>query len=448
MRKYIPPTPTPPREANLTIKIPYTPQPHQRMWHECKTRFLVAVCGRQIGKTVASVNELIKRAILNPGTRNWYVTNDYRQAKRNVWDLFPRYIPKELGATYNNSDLVIRFPNGSKIELIGVENANSLRGAAVHFMILDEYADFPVNTWGEVLAPMFSTTNGSAWFMGTPKGFNHFYLLFQTDHPQWTKVRIPACEVKDGKIVKLTSQYAVTDIIQTAFDTSTEEAFAQEYLGEFTKPSGTVYKEWPLDHYMPIEYDPNLPLHISWDFGINDPTAIIWLQRQGGQFRVIDYYEASDGNIDHFIQVVRSKPYKSAELHTGDPAGKARAISTGLSPIEQLQNAGIFVRTKDGVKIQEQIAAAHKVVPSLYISSTNQNCYRFRECIVNYRYPQKDERLVNQSNEVPIHDQYSHAMRALEYYAVNVFDFDSIGDLQITGYETGLGGVKIPRYNI
>jgi hypothetical protein len=36
--------------------------------------------------------------------------------------------------------------------------------------------------------------------------------------------------------------------------------------------------------------------------------------------------------------------------------------------------------------------------------------------MTNYRYPEKSKQLIDQSNEIPIHDEYSHTMRALEYY--------------------------------
>lgn len=412
----------------------YVPQPHQQEWHRTKTRFLVAVCGRQIGKTVAAVNELIDRAMWNPRTRNWYVTNDYKQAKRNVWDLFQLFVPKEWGAVFNHSELSIRFPNGSKIELIGVENAESLRGAVVHFAILDEYADFPSHVWPKVIRPMLSTTAGDVWFIGTPKGFNHFYELYNLDNPDFTKFRIPAASIDGTGVYHTTSQYADLEEIRSAHLTLPADAFNQEYMADFNRPSGTVYADWPIDNFKEVNYDSNLPVHISMDFGVNDPTSIIWLQPNGSEYRVIDYYEATDANIEHYVSVIRSKPYKEAELCTGDPAGKARTLTTGTSPIELMSQRGIYVRTKDGVTIPDQIRATHRHIKALYV---DRKAERFRDCLLNYRYPEKSEQIVNQSNEIPIHDQYSHAMRALEYYFVNVSDFAPKRNRKIIGWTGG-----------
>lgn len=266
---------------------------------------------------------------------------------------------------------------------------------------------------------MLSTTEGDVWFLGTPKGLNHFSRLYDVIHPDYTRFNIPSCTLVGEKVATVTNKYASLSEIQSAKDTMDPNTFAQEYLGQFTRPTGTVYAEWSLDHYQPFDYDPNLPLHISFDWGINDPTSVIFLQVFGSEVRVIDYYEASDANIEHFISVIRAKPYKPAELYTGDPAGKARTLTTGTSVIEILAAKGIHVRTKDGVKIPEQIRAAHSYMSRLFVNSNNPGTVRFRDCLLNYRYPEKKETSVNQENEIPIHDQYSHAMRAFEYWAVN-----------------------------
>ena len=409
-----------------TVKIDYEPQKHQLEWHNNATRFLVAVCGRQIGKTTAAVNELIKRAIKNPGTRNWYVTVEYAQAKRNVWNMLLSYVPKEIRKSINSTELKVELLNGSRIELIGVQNAETLRGATVDFMILDEYADFKRHVWPEVLRPMLATTAGDVWFIGTPKGMgNDFYDKYFGKDKLTKRFKMPSCEIQGEYVVNLLSKYANQGEIQSAYEQLTKEEFSQEYLADFTRPKGVVYKEWPLENYKKVTYDELAPLHLSWDFGVNDPTAIIWIQPLGGEFRVIDYYEANNANIAHFVQVVKSKPYKEPDFVTGDDAGRARTVVTGTSPIEELSKHGIYVSTTKGLKIPDQIRQTHKHMKSLFVNTgegdmtKSLHLKRFRDCILNYHYPEISEDVRNQSNEIPVHDEWSHAMRALEYYFVN-----------------------------
>lgn len=194
--------------------------------------------------------------------------------------------------------------------------------------------------------------------------------------------------------------------------------FRQEILAEYERPHGTVYEEWSENNYQTFDYDPFLPLHLSFDFGVNDPTAIIWIQPNNGEFRIIDYYEAADASIEHFVQVIRSKPYKRPDLCTGDAAGKARSITTNTSPIEEYSKLGIFIKTKNGLQIPDQIRITHKYIPSLFLRRGSTE--RLRECLLNYRYPEKRISAFNQSNELPIHDKWSHGCRALEYYFANI----------------------------
>lgn len=296
----------------IRLEVPYAPQKHQREWHDCSTRFLVAVCGRQIGKTTAAVNELFKRAVEKPGSRNWYVTNDYRQAKRNVWDELKRYIPKEIKPQYNNSELSVSLANGSKIELIGVENADSLRGAVVHFMILDEYGDFPSSVWPEVLRPTLSTTGGAVWFIGTPKGYNHFFDLYNLEHPDYTRFNVPSCEVENGTVLSTTNRYAKKEELQSALDTSSPEAFAQEYMGQFTRKRGAI---WPrfrwgihVSDRRPFDAALNHVCGIDFGYAIGHPTSFSVHEWNGqGDVFTGDGFLEENLNIEKIDELMRLK---------------------------------------------------------------------------------------------------------------------------------------------
>lgn len=423
----------------MQIEVDYLPQAHQKQLHDCNTS-LVAVTGRQIGKTISAVNELIKRAVITKGSRNWYVTNDYRQAKRNVWDLLIKYIPKELVKDANKSELLVNLVNGSKIELIGVENAEKLRGAAVHFMVLDEYADFKDGVFEKILEPMLTTTNGQMWFLGSPKGLgNDFYFKYVEDN-KFRKFKFPSCVISGGKVVQVLSIYTSIEKMQEIYDRAVKEGkldyFNQEHLAEFTRPSGTVYKEWSIDNYKKFDYDQNLPIHLTFDFGVNDPTAIIWIQPKGGETRVIDYYEATNADINHFIQVIKSKPYKSPEFCTGDIAGRATDLTSGKSPISMLREAGFYIKTSHIPNIPAQVRQTHTKIKDLYI---NHKASRFKDIILNYRYPEVKSDIRNQSNEIPLHDQWSHGARAFEYWCWNY----SPPEQEMTGIKKVNTGQKI-----
>ena len=182
--------------------------------------------------------------------------------------------------------------------------------------------------------------------------------------------------------------------------------------------------------YLPLNYSPTLPLHLSWDFGVNDPTAILFLQSVGSELRLIDYYEAGNADIKHFVNWIKERGYKQPDFEAGDIAGRATTLITGKSVITELRNLGHSVRSMPIPDIETQIRHAHRFIPQLYVSSSNPRCARFVECILNYRYPTKSETLVNQQNENPVHDEFSHALRAFEYYCWNLTQGKSGGIAQ------------------
>ncbi len=380
------------------------------------TRFVMLRAGRKWRKTSLLISWLFEKALKTNLTCP-YVCPNRVQAKNIAWDdhiqrLLTHF--KEIGCPYikNEVELSIKFPGGGKVQLLGVENAESLRGISNWGAFAgDEVDDWELDIWPTIIRPNLMTNKAQAIMAGTPKGFRQLYQfeqsgIFKPFH--YSSSDNP--ELDPQELQLMVEEYQKLG----------EDYYSQEILAEYRKPIGVVYREWNFDkRFIDLEYDPNLQLHITFDWGVNDPTAVVWIQPHNNETRVIDYYEASDANIEHFISVINSKPYKKADLFTGDPAGKARTLTTGTSPIEILSDKGIYVKTKDGVRIPDQIRQAHAKMSGLYVSK---NASGFKDCLLNYRYPIKGSTVINQENELPIHDKWSHGMRAFEYWCVNVDD--------------------------
>lgn len=393
-------------------------------------RYRVVVCGRRFGKTTLSVEEMKWFAYFNPESRVVYVAPTIKQARDIAWRMLKNSTRDMLSESANETrlELTIRTKDPSKtseIWLRGTENVESLRGQGIDFLVIDEVASMKDwhETWQEVLRPTLTDTRGQVLFIGTPKGYNHFYTLYNQENvdPDFKSFRYTSYDnphIEAEEIDKARLEMDVT-------------SFEQEYLAKFNQFTGLVYKEWNMDtQFTDVAYDPMLPLHLSFDFGVNDPTAIIWIQPNKGEYRVIDYYEASNANVSHFVSIINDKPYKPIAAAFGDPAGMARSITTNTSPIDEYRRHDIRIKTTPGVTIEEQIRITHKYIPSLFV---DRSCGRFRECLLNYRYPEIRGTARDQSNEKPIHDEFSHGMRALEYYFVNR---EATGSMSTMNYST------------
>mgnify|MGYP000968005103 FL=1 len=173
-----------------TVVIPYTPRP---IWKNTihpalsENRFAVLVCHRRFGKTVGTVNEMIKKAVLNEKKAPVYAyVAPYRnQAKRVAWEYLKYYTNPIPGRTVNESELYVELPTrhngspGARLYIIGADHPDALRGIYLDGVILDEYADIKPELWGGVIRPALADRQGWAVFIGTPKGQNQFYEMYQ-----------------------------------------------------------------------------------------------------------------------------------------------------------------------------------------------------------------------------------------------------------------------------
>jgi len=170
--------------------------------HNSDARFKVVVAGRRFGKSYLAAVELLIEALrdetpegrkLTEENEVYYIAPIKAQGKKIM---VPKI--KEIGKfvheggvikDYHINDGVFTLINGRKISLLGADDPDALRGVGLSYVVLDEYADMKEEVWEEILRPALMDVRGRALFIGTPKGKNHFYRLYQDallgDDPDW-----------------------------------------------------------------------------------------------------------------------------------------------------------------------------------------------------------------------------------------------------------------------
>ncbi|TSD02703.1 MAG: hypothetical protein Athens071426_418 [Parcubacteria group bacterium Athens0714_26] len=84
-----------------------------------------------------------------------------------------------------------------------------------------------------------------------------------------------------------------------------EETIAQELDISYNKSmSGRVYPEWGNVQFGYFPYNEQLPLFVGWDLGASDATSLIWCQKNGSDYVIVDSYERSGENIDFFAPLI------------------------------------------------------------------------------------------------------------------------------------------------
>lgn len=164
-----------------TVVIPYSPRKAFLPFHNRAERFAALVCHRRAGKTVATINDIVKRAIecRRPAPRYAYLAPLHRQAKDIAWDYLKRYTAPIPGREVNESELRVDLPGDRRIRLYGADNPDSLRGLYLDGVVVDEPAQMKPAMWQEVLRPALADREGFAVFIGTPKGRNWFYDIYR-----------------------------------------------------------------------------------------------------------------------------------------------------------------------------------------------------------------------------------------------------------------------------
>ena len=176
------------------------------------------VAHRRAKKSVACVMELITRALATTKehARFAYIAPFFSQAKQVAWDYLKHYA-RDVAVKVNESELSVELFNGSRVRLYGGDNPEALKGIYLDGVVLDEFADMRASVWGEVIRPMLADRKGWAVFIGTPKGKNAFFELYQTakDDPDWFTLMLrasdtgllPPEELADAKKSMSDSQY-------------------------------------------------------------------------------------------------------------------------------------------------------------------------------------------------------------------------------------------------
>ena len=318
-------------------------------------RFRVVVAGRRFGKTHLSIRELCFHA-RKPNQEVWYVAPTYRQAKQIVWRKL-KYKLQDLNwaKKINESELTILLKNGSVISLKGADNADSLRGVGLDFMVMDEFADVDEEAWTEVLRPTLADKQGKALFIGTPKGIGnwaHDLYTMPLEQPNvWASFQYTTI---DGGQVK-------EEEIESAKRDLDERTFRQEFLATFETYSGRIYYAFDRkDNCQPPESVDISMVYIGMDFNI-DPMSAVVAVRQGDNLYVIDEIRMFSSNTTEIVEEIKTRYGKSKVFVYPDPAARQRKTSAaGATDLTILSNAGFIVKAPNAhTPVRDRINAVN-----------------------------------------------------------------------------------------
>jgi phage terminase large subunit len=403
------------------VVIPYGPRRVFVPYHVRKERWAALVAHRRCGKTVACINDLIARALQLslPHGRYAYVAPFLAQAKEVAWEYLKRF---SLPATKdkNESELWVELVNGSRIRIHGADNPDRLRGAYLDGVVLDEYADMRPSVWGEVIRPMLADRQGWATFIGTPKGRNEFYKVWDSalkDTDRWFALMLRASAtgiLVQSEIDEMTRDMTPEQVAQE-LECSFDAAIVGAYYG---KESAQAEREGRIRD---VGLESHAPVHTAWDLGFGDSTAIWFFQIVGAEIHVIDHYENNNHPLTHYLGVLKDRGYDYGTDFVPHDA-KVRELIAGRTRVEFLSDNGRTLRVIPQHRVEDGINAGRLLVakPTTFFDRTK--CANGLEALRQYRTEFDEKTRAFKNN--PRHDWTSHTADAFRYLALGWRELD------------------------
>lgn len=400
----------------------------------------VLLMGRQSGKTFFAVNHGWLSALINQG-RYFVVFKTYKQAHEVVWRQYVPLIPKELIYKTNEADLLIelnyvkgpvKLPDGtlitvehdeskprSTLQLLGSDQADSHRGFRAHGIIFDEYGDQDGNNFSTVYEPMFSTTNGWAIFMGTPRGYNHFYDLIQfakeSDHWYYAEATW-----RDSPYV---TEAFIDSVRADAEKQGKLSAFMQEYELEFRAVQGAVYPSFNRKVHIknPDEFPDDLTYYGAIDFGWHTTAFLLIGIDKDQNWWIVDEVYGKEETLDSVIPRIKQRlGDKRLVLLIADSANRdAIEVMRRDFPIFGINKANDSKGYSTGIgliteKLKPRMQLVGPPKPSLYLSTS---CKHLTYELESYKFP--EEKPERNASDIPIKED-DHGPDALRYFALHL----------------------------
>lgn len=343
-------------------------------------RFGVVDCSRGWGKShlgataaIGAVWELLELPRSVPNKDVYIIAPTYDQ----VMDIYYPLLNYDLGLENytikkaSKDDGIFEFENRTKLRLLSYEAVERMRGKGAYFVVWDEVSSCkkgikPKDAWESVIKPCIVTRwsrakqkmyrarhPGRALMIGTPKGFNYFYDMynFRETDPEWRSWMYDYMSSPLLDPAEIEKERELMDPIK----------FASEYLASFKESGNNVFYCFDRSKHVKndIEYfrpkrddeEHGEDVHVTIDFNVGLQCSAAFGVR--GEKQTVEFIEDFKGHPDT-LELARM--FKAKYVDKGhrvftypDPSGKARKTSApvGTTDFSILEAHGLRVMARN-----------------------------------------------------------------------------------------------------
>lgn len=400
------------------VALPFSPRPWQVPLINEQARRIVAVVHRRAGKSTGLMWRGIKRGLTirrtDPPPRIIHtLPYQVQWGRTGLWDRLSLAGNSIPGARVMKSEMRVILPNGATYQAGGMDKPDSWRGGYADEIILDEYDDTQAEGQTTAILPMLADFDGVLVQSGTPKGYGRLKAAYE---------RAKADPKQANYLLRYQDTGALSaDAIATLRQEMTEEEFAQEMECSFDTPNSGAYFARDLQvaetegRIGSVPYDPMLPVWTAWDLGMDDSTAIWFVQvSPAGELRWIDYHESGGVGLQAYAAALMGKGYVYAK-HILPHDVDVRELGTGVSRLEVLTKLGVRpVKIVPAMNPIERITAFRLLLTRSRFDATR--CAQGLKALWHYRREWNEKAGVFRPN--PVHDWASHASDAAGHFAI------------------------------
>jgi hypothetical protein len=385
----------------------------------------VCLWHRRAGKDLFAINMITVKAHQRIGTY-WHLLPTYKQGRAIVWNGMTRdgrkfmdYIPESLVDHKNSTEMTCYFKNGSIYQVVGTDNVDSLVGTNPVGCVFSEYSLHDPSAW-EYIRPILAENGGFALFIYTARGKNHGHRLWKNAERNlaWFNERLIAGN--EGTLRPDGTPVISDEIIEEERAAGMPEAMIQqEFFNSFEAPLVGAYYADQMNNAEKdgrignVPWEPRLSVDTYWDLGVDDATAIWFVQTFGHEQRIIDYYENSGEGLAHYIKTLRERDYVYGR-HFAPWDIEVREFTSGRSRIETARELGIRFTTVSQHSREDGIEAVRNLLPQCWFDE--KKCERGIDALKSYRKEFDSKRRVYTNQ--PVHDWASHGADAFRTFAM------------------------------
>lgn len=174
-------------------------------WCNLTNKYYLSLQGRNAGKTSVSINIMLFEVLTHP-TTNLYFISQTHQFSKTIFDKVVKQ-SKFFIESYNKSDKIIKYKNGSQISFFSFQNYENLRGNNfADIIILDEACRLPNLAWESVVKQLCYKPK-KVLLLTTPRSKkNQVYTFQNTFNPIVVKATTfdnPHISDEDKELTKL-----------------------------------------------------------------------------------------------------------------------------------------------------------------------------------------------------------------------------------------------------